>query len=265
MRLMFRIKCILAKLFDRIKLNQCCFKITNKNMHNDYIRIINYHDVFKQDIGKFIKQIEYYRTNYEIIDFKIFDLFMKRQYHFNLKPGMIISFDDGYKNNYDYARAVLDKYDIKGWFFVSAGLLDYDGYMTSCEIRKLKREGHVIGSHTYSHCRFEKNDLSGKLKYEIVDSKKKLEEILKAKIDIFCWVGGEKEHYTESAAKIIKENYLYSMMTNNEIVTAGTNHYQLQRTNIDACWSIELVRFQLSGLLDKIYTKKRNYVNKLTK
>ena len=83
-------------------------------------------------------------------------------------------------------------------------------------------------------------------------------------MEIFCWVGGEETSYSSEAAKLISENYKYSFMTNNAVIRPGDDPLQLQRTNIEAENPLELVRFQLSGLMDVYYTGKRRRVNRLT-
>ena len=53
-------------------------------------------------------------------------------------------------------------------------------------------------------------------------------------------------------------------MSNNKIILPGVNRFQLQRTNIEADWPLSLVKFYLSGIMDIIYTGKRNRVNRIT-
>jgi len=84
-------------------------------------------------------------------------------------------------------------------------------------------------------------------------------------VDAFCWVGGEEWSYSSSAAAVIRHaGYRLSFMTNNLPVRQGSNPLQIQRTNIEAWNPTEIVAFQLNGILDFVYTRKRQRVNLLT-
>jgi peptidoglycan/xylan/chitin deacetylase (PgdA/CDA1 family) len=133
------------------------------------------------------------------------------------------------------------------------------------EIRALDAGGHVIGSHTTHHERLVSDLTPDQLEVEIVRSKSELEEHLGHEIDVFCWVGGEEWSYSGSAAETIRRaNYRLSFMTNNLPVRQGVNPLQIQRTNIEAWYPLDLVDFQLNGLLDVLYAAKRRRVNRLT-
>jgi len=104
------------------------------------------------------------------------------------------------------------------------------------------------------------------LKKEIIDSKLLMEKRLNSEIKIFCWVGGEEHSYTKKAAKYInKAGYHYSFMTNTYPITSSTPSLQLQRSNVEVFWPFEVVKFQISGILDFFYFLKRYRVNKITK
>ena len=205
------------------------------------------------------------------------------------KPGLIISFDDGVRTNFEYARPILEKYNFTGWFFVPTGFIecsvnDQHQYaidnriliehqfnkferlaMSWDEVKELSENEHVIGSHTSSHCRMFNEIDRVKLAYEIVNSKKVLEERLCKVITSFCWVGGEEYTYTSGAAEEIKRaNYKFSFMTNSNIILAKNSALHLDRTNIESSWSKEIIYFQLSGFMDLFYYRKRKRIHKLT-
>jgi len=136
--------------------------------------------------------------------------------------------------------------------------------MTWDEVRQLDKN-HVIGSHTKSHKRMEASTTETQIHQEIVLSKKILEEKLGHQIEIFCWVGGEEESYSDVGARAIREaKYKYSFMTNCMPIKTDTNPHQLQRNNVETSWSINLVKFAVSGVMDLLYFPKRKRVNYLT-
>ncbi len=228
------------------------------------IRVVNYHRTPANELETFEKQLQWYRHNFVNIDRRNFERFMNRKVTLG-KPGIILSFDDGLLNNYELAAPLLEKYGFTGWFFVSSGLADGTEYMTYEDMNDLLQRGHVLGVHTYSHHRMEEGDTEEVLYHEIVEAKQKLEEETGCGADLFCWCGGEEETYTAEAAKLVRKHYAYGFMTNNEPVTPDTDHYQIQRTNVEARWPLASAKLQLSGFMDGLYRKKRDRVNEKTR
>jgi len=67
------------------------------------------------------------------------------------KPVMI-TFDDGWKNQFTYAAPLLKKYGFSATFFVNPQLIGYGGgYMTRDMLISLRDAGHDIESHTWTH------------------------------------------------------------------------------------------------------------------
>ena len=132
------------------------------------------------------------------------------------------------------------------------------------DMKNLIKRNHVIGCHTYTHHRMDEQDTEELLQHEIVDAKNDLEKALDHPVDVFCWCGGEENTYTKKAQVKIRENYDWGFMTNSELVTKETDHYFLERTNVEARWSVSLMKFQISGIVDDLYKKKRSHIlNKL--
>jgi len=68
------------------------------------------------------------------------------------KPVMI-SFDDGWRNQYVYAEPLLKKYGFKATFFINPQPISkgYPGYLTTAMVRGLAKDGNDIESHTWRH------------------------------------------------------------------------------------------------------------------
>jgi peptidoglycan/xylan/chitin deacetylase (PgdA/CDA1 family) len=86
----------------------------------------------------------------------------------------IITFDDGWKSQYENAKPILDKYNFKATFYVICDNVGKDGRLGWQEIKQLQNEGHEIGSHSMSHVNLDEIS-SDEQDYEIVESKKCLE------------------------------------------------------------------------------------------
>ncbi len=270
----FRLKCIIAAIVERLGLNNVCLEMLNKKYANNYIRVINYHFSPSNLSKELEKQVHWLSERFEDCNKEKLILFLKGDYRFVTKPGIIITFDDGYEENYLVANDILTQNKMTGWYMVSAGLLgkknySVDGaihdYMDKTELLELKAMGAEIGCHTFSHHRMNVSDDDVLLEKEICDSKRLLSEALDEEIDIFCWCGGEEHTYTKAAANKVKNaDYKIAFMTNSAPILPGQNPLQLDRTNIEAAWPLSLVKFQVSGLMDFRFKKKRERVHAIT-
>jgi peptidoglycan/xylan/chitin deacetylase (PgdA/CDA1 family) len=67
------------------------------------------------------------------------------------EKSVVLTFDDGYRDNYDTAFPLLKKYGMTGTFFIVTGLVGYPAYMTWDQIAEMHRAGMEIGAHTVHH------------------------------------------------------------------------------------------------------------------
>lgn len=90
------------------------------------------------------------------------------------KP-LVITFDDGYQDNYTNAFPILQKYGFQGAIMMIADKIDSPGYLTSSQIKEMAEAGFLLGGHTKTH-----RDLTGltqeQLKEEIAGGKKRVEK-----------------------------------------------------------------------------------------
>ena len=127
----------------------------------------------------FEEQMKYLSTNgYHPISFASYVESLKKNTKLPDKA-IVLSFDDGWKTQYQYAVPILEKYKFAATFFIVTNYTNnnYKAYMTWDNLKDLVKNGFDIESHTKTHPILTKLDLK-KLSDELVGSKKILEDKL---------------------------------------------------------------------------------------
>jgi peptidoglycan/xylan/chitin deacetylase (PgdA/CDA1 family) len=65
---------------------------------------------------------------------------------------ILLTFDDGYKDNFIYAFPLLKKYNMIGEFAIITKLVGQQDYMTWQDLNNMKESGMSFSSHTLNHC-----------------------------------------------------------------------------------------------------------------
>lgn len=150
----------------------------------------------------FEQQLIYLKDNgYHTITTK--DLYVDKDTHkvvTNIEKPVMLTFDDGWKNQYVYAYPLLKKYNTKAIIYIYTKPLGAPKFLTWDEIKEMKNSGMVIGSHTLSHPHL-KHLSDDVLRHEIFDSKKVLEGKLGITIDDFATPYGYSD---DRVAKLVE-------------------------------------------------------------
>jgi peptidoglycan/xylan/chitin deacetylase (PgdA/CDA1 family) len=64
---------------------------------------------------------------------------------------VVLTFDDGYDDMYTNAFPLLQRYQMKGTFYIITGRVGERGYLTWNQIREMQAAGMEIGAHTFTH------------------------------------------------------------------------------------------------------------------
>lgn len=282
-----RAKRVVAGLVSGLAVGRALLGAQRALFRPGYVRAVNYHDTPPCTARAFEKQLQWYQRHFSPTSAEDLRRFFRDGRWHRDKPGLLLSFDDGLRSNYDVARPLLEQYGFTGWFFVPTGFVDAPPHeqpafaaahrirytppagaeriaMTWDEARALARH-HVVGCHTRTHHRMTGAESDDALHAEIVAPKHELERVLQREVEAFCWVGGEETSYSSRAARAVHDaGYRFGFMTCSAPIHAGTDRLQLQRTNVESSWPVSVVQFQLSGLMDVRYTPKRRRVSRVT-
>ena len=143
---------------------------------------------------------------------------------------VLITFDDGYADNYSNAFPLLKKYGCKATIFVVTSFLSkYRSYLTWEQVKEMEQSGISIESHTVTHRSM--TDLTDEqLKEELVESKKKLEAELGHRVNYIAYPTGT---YNLHIAQMVKEaGYKAAFTIKYGNVDAASNVYALERVPV---------------------------------
>lgn len=124
-------------------------------------------------------------------------------------PGAIIttSWDDGHVLDLRTAE-LLRRYDLKGTFYVPTNCAEWP--LTATSARELLNMGMEIGSHTVSHAVLPRV-ADSRVQYELIESKKALEDLTGRQITAFCFPKGKFDRRT--CALVRKAGYRVARTT----------------------------------------------------
>ena len=275
-----RLKLLIARVLFLTFISQLIIYFV-RIFHPRGIRFVNYHDIFHSDIDNFRDQLSFYRKYFYLLNPDQIDAFRSGSITTN-RTGLIITFDDGLRSQYEYAYPVLKDYGVEAIYFVPPSFIDagiinesrnfadahqieyYDNPFDSISLSwEQVNILPFVGSHTMTHCRMNSGLTKEEIAYEIVESKKKIESLLNRPIVDFCWVGGEENTYSNEAFKALLASGFERIYTsNNSIFDLKSSYKFINRNNVETCYPIFLVAFQTCGLTDLIYLRKRQRISK---
>jgi peptidoglycan/xylan/chitin deacetylase (PgdA/CDA1 family) len=171
-----------------------------------------------------------------------------------------VTFDDGYRDNYEHALPVLERHGIPATFFLVSdnlgsarsidrydGCCDEDASLTADEAKELLRRGHDIGAHGRTHAQLAPLP-RGEALEEIVQSRDSLERKLGRRPVLFCYPRGSEN---EAVRRMVAAAGFTAAVT----VYPGANgprcdRYALSRTEISGEDDLDDFRLKLAGVFD---------------
>ena len=163
---------------------------------------------------------------------------------------LAITFDDGYRDNFENALPVLERLALPATFFVVSDWVGTDvvpwwdgqqGFrhplMTWDQVRALHRRGFSIGGHTRTHV--DLGVVSGDHAVdEIVGARRSLEERLGAAVDLFALPYGGRDNIVDANRALVKTaGFRCCCWCFGGVNPAGTDPFQLARIPISAWYA----------------------------
>ena len=177
---------------------------------------------------------------------------------------VIITFDDGYRDFYEYALPILKKYNMPATVFIPSGLVDkgdrtLEGkpLMSWKQIRECSRNGIEIGSHSLTHgllVQLSKDELAK----EVGESKREIESALQTEICSFSYpykFPEENKAFVALLCGIMQDTgYKIGVTTRIGTVSANDDYMLLKRLPVNEFDDSEFFKTKLSGAYNWLYT-----------
>lgn len=170
------------------------------------------------------------------------------------KP-VIITFDDGYLDNYNHAFPVLEKYHLKATIFLISDYVGtYPNYLTWSDIQDMDESGLIdFESHTLSHEELTKAPSLDEAKHQLTGSKDAIEWNMGSgkHVRFIAYPCGEYNDDIEQATK--DAGYRAAFTVNYGLAEPTENHFVLDRVPIFGSNSHTLLRFKLRLCLAPVF------------
>ncbi len=188
----------------------------------------------------FKKQMEYlYKKNYNVVSLNKLIEYIKNK-NIPLKT-IVLSFDDGYEDNYFNVFPILKKYNFPSTIFLATNFIKQKALnsfntplpmLSWRQIKEMHNSGLIdFEPHTHTHPRLTKISLES-AKREILESRKIIEENLNKQCKFFAYPHGE---YNQEIVKFLKENnFKGAVITKEGLISDRDDLFKLRRNYISS-------------------------------
>lgn len=228
------------------------------------LRILTYHRVGNyepKDVGSFVplelfkEQMDYLNLEgYNVISLSLASFYLK--FGLRIPPqSLVITFDDGYVDNFHHAYPILKRLRFPATIFLITSYikkeknlnLNGDVYLNHKQIKEMRRHNIEFGSHTLNHPRLSQLNAK-KLWKEIYLSRLVLEHLLEEKIKFFCYPYGDFDHRVLKV--VASAGYIASCSVKPGANFSRNDLFRLRRTEISYRDDIVVFRTKIAGRYD---------------
>ena len=147
---------------------------------------------------------------------------------------VVLTFDDGYADQYTYALPLLRRYGDHATFFIITSTLDTPNHLTWRDLRRMHDDGEEIAAHGMQH-----DDLSvmtpAQQAYQIDDSLAELRRRLHLRVDSYGFPSGR---FNRTTLDLLQEAGVdLAVTTDPAYVLAPENRLELTRVRVARGWT----------------------------
>lgn len=200
------------------------------------VLVLNYHMVNSMFISLAIEPDDFDWQMKYLVDHGYHSISTDELYDFLAGKGtlpdrpVLITFDDGYVDNYTTAYPILKKYNLKATIFIVTGFVSKrNGYLTWDQLREMEKNGITAQSHTVTHAPLPELP-DERIREELALSKRQAETELGHPIDFIAYPTGVHDLHIVGIAK--EAGYKGGFTVKYGNVDRNSNVYALERVPI---------------------------------
>jgi peptidoglycan/xylan/chitin deacetylase (PgdA/CDA1 family) len=194
-------------------------------------------------VRMFERHCRFFRRHFSVVPLR--EIVKKLERGQPLNGELAITFDDGYRDNFEMAAPVLEKLSLPATFFVVTQMIGTDSvpwwdrernarhpWMTWDQVRELQGKGFDIGAHTRTHA--DLGRISGaEAEREIVGGRFELEREIGAPVDLFAYPYGRANQLTDANRELVKASgFRCCCSSHGGINATGGSPFHLKRVPI---------------------------------
>lgn len=197
-------------------------QVTNAPLDEDF-------EVYNVPPAEFAEQLDYLQAEgYTTITLKEFMHAVRGYKQLPEKP-IILTFDDGYAENYTEMLPILEAHGMTAVVYVITNTLGQKNYLKLDELKDMQRRGIEIGSHTSDHIPLTELDETFRRR-QVRESKIYLEW---SGLEPICSLSYPNGAFNKEIEDILRdENYLTAVTGEAGLNTLETNPFELRRVHI---------------------------------
>ena len=194
-------------------------------------------------VPEFERYCQFFKDSFQVVS--LLELVSRLERGQKLNRELAITFDDGYRDNFEHAAPVLERLSLPATFFVVTQWIGTDvvpwwdreegvryPWMTWEQVRSLHRSGFDIGCHTRTHV--DLGAVSGlEAREEILGARHELEKQLGASVELFSYPYGKPSNLADSNRHLVSgSGFRCCCSSFGGVNTPNTNPFHIRRVPI---------------------------------
>jgi peptidoglycan/xylan/chitin deacetylase (PgdA/CDA1 family) len=210
------------------------------------------------DVATFERYCRFFKSYFRVTP--LHEIVDRLEHGESLNGELAITFDDGYRDNYENAAPVLERLALPATFFVVTNWIGTDvvpawdrahgvhhPWMTWHQLRSLHHRGFDIGAHTRTHVDLGTVD-EFEAESEVLGARRDLEWQLDAPVHLFAYPYGRRENLCDRNRAVVKAcGFRCCCSCFGGVVAEGCDPFQISRIPVSPrCPSPDEFAFELA-------------------